>query len=190
MPKKDSTGECQREYEKFWPFWSRYMGLSQLISTKITEQPANPGSLKNLSDSPWQFLIRSSVFIMQFSHSVCSCKNYLIRLCTINWRQTLISLFSVFTVTCSTKKHTFMQYIILKQETTANLIAIVHQIVHWNKSFEHNHPVGILSTLNQKVGHLWHWYIRLIGALQQVWQKIQHTAQQTKCPVHINLNFK
>lgn len=54
---------------------------------------------------------------------------------------------------------------------TTDLVAIVHQIVNCNQSFEHNHPVGILSSLNQNVGHLWHGHVRLIGALQQIWHK-------------------
>ena len=57
------------------------------------------------------------------------------------------------------------------EKMTTNLISIVHQIMNCNKWFKHNHPVGVLSTLNEYISHLWHWYVRLIGALQQIWHK-------------------
>jgi len=67
-----------------------------------------------------------------------------------------------------------------------DLIAIIHKIVYSNESFEHYHPVRTLSTLNQMVGHFWHWHIRLIGALQQIYQKktnnkIPENTQNTMC---------
>ena len=48
------------------------------------------------------------------------------------------------------------------------LISVAHEMMNGDKTFVDNHPVGVESPLNQKIGQCWNGDIGLICTLKQV----------------------
>lgn len=53
----------------------------------------------------------------------------------------------------------------------SHLVAIDHEVVSGDKRLKHNHPAGVGSPLEQRVGQLGNVHVHLVGAVDQIWNK-------------------
>lgn len=50
----------------------------------------------------------------------------------------------------------------------SHLVAIDHEVVSGDKRLKHNHPAGVGSPLEQRVGQLGNVHVHLVGAVDQI----------------------
>lgn len=69
-----------------------------------------------------------------------------------------------------------------------HLVAIDHEVVCGDKWLEHDHPTGVGGPLKQRVSQLGNVHVHLVGAVDQIWNKMSPwdsgSADQRICSNH------